>query len=107
MRRLLAVFILLLLLVIVSAGFQARRATAPAAPKRYGYRVVNTYPHDPAAFTQGLEFREGTLYAGTGQMGRSSLRKVDLQTGKVIQQIPLQSKYFGEGIPVMNRQSFN
>jgi len=104
MRRLLAVFIWLLLLVIVSAGFQAKRAPAPAAPKRYGYRVVNTYPHDPAAFTQGLEFREGALYEGTGQTGRSSLRKVDLQTGKVIQQIPLQSKYFGEGITVLNRQ---
>jgi glutaminyl-peptide cyclotransferase len=89
---------------MASAGFQAKRAPAPAAPKKYGYRVVNTYPHDPTAFIQGLEFREGALYEGTGQTGRSSLRKVDLRTGKVIQQVPLQPKYFGEGITVLNRQ---
>jgi glutaminyl-peptide cyclotransferase len=104
MRQHLAAFVLLLFIVLASTGFQAKRAPAPAAPKKYGYRVVNTYPHDPTAFTQGLEFREGALYEGTGQTGRSSLRKVDLQTGKVIQQIPLQPKYFGEGITVLNRQ---
>ena len=103
MRRHLAVFILLVFIVMTSAGFQAKRAPA-LAPKKYGYRVVNTYPHDPTAFIQGLEFREGALYEGTGQTGRSSLRKVDLRTGKVIQQIPLQPKYFGEGITVLNRQ---
>jgi glutamine cyclotransferase len=104
MRQHLAVFILLLFIVVASTGFQAKRAPAPVAPKKYGYRVVNTYPHDSTAFTQGLEFREGALYEGTGQTGRSSVRKVDLQTGKVIQQIPLQPKYFGEGITVLNRQ---
>jgi glutamine cyclotransferase len=104
MRQHLAVFLLLLFILVASAGFQAKRAPAPAVAKKYGYRIVNTYPHDPTAFTQGLEFREGALYEGTGQTGRSSLRKVDLQTGKAIQQIPLQPKYFGEGITVLNRQ---
>ena len=83
---------------------QARKGVAPATVPTYGYRVVHTYPHDPRAFTQGLEFREGFLYEGTGLYGRSSVRKVDLETGKPVEQIPIDSKYFGEGITVLNRQ---
>jgi len=85
-------------------GQTSRPATTAAAPKKYGYKIIKTYPHDPAAFTQGLEYREGVLYEGTGRNGSSSLRKVELETGKVIQQIPLDPKYFGEGITVLNRQ---
>ena len=67
----------------------------------YTYEVVNEYPHDPAAFTQGLQFVDGVLYEGTGLRGRSSLRKVDLETGEVLQQIDLDREYFGEGIDVI------
>jgi glutaminyl-peptide cyclotransferase len=70
----------------------------------YGYRVVHVYPHDRAAFTQGLEYRAGFLYEGTGLNGRSSLRKVDLESGKVLQEIRLDAKYFGEGITLLDRR---
>ncbi len=68
----------------------------------YGYRVVNEYPHDPYAFTQGLVYEDGIFYEGTGlTLGRSSLRKVALETGEVLQIHYLGSQYFGEGISVV------
>jgi len=67
---------------------------APAA----GYTVRHVYPHDPRAFTQGIEYRDGAFYEGTGLNGQSTLRRVELTTGKVLQQVPLAPEYFGEGI---------
>lgn len=64
----------------------------------YRARVVNAFPHDPGAYTQGLIYRDGFLYEGTGLYGASSLRKVVLETGQVLQQIDLPEAYFGEGI---------
>jgi glutamine cyclotransferase len=72
----------------------------PEAPPVYTYRVLNTYPHDPNAFTQGLVFEDGQLYEGTGRWGESSLRWVDLETGRVLQVHELSKDYFGEGIEV-------
>ena len=72
-------------------------ASDGATPIR-SYRVVNTYPHDVGAFTQGLVFDEGVLYEGTGLYGQSSLRRVDLATGDVLLHHGLASRYFGEGI---------
>jgi glutamine cyclotransferase len=72
----------------------------------YSYRIANTYPHDPAAFTQGLVFEDGFLYEGTGLNGRSSLRKVDLASGKVVQMCNLSSEFFGEGITVYGDRIF-
>ncbi len=69
---------------------------------RYTYRVINTYPHDPGAFTQGLVYLDGVLYEGTGLHGASSLRRVDLETGQVWQQYDLPGEYFGEGIAILN-----
>ena len=66
----------------------------------YLYRVVNTYPHDPKAFTQGLVFENGFLYEGTGIFKRSTLRKVELETGNVVQLYELPDNYFGEGITI-------
>ena len=66
--------------------------------KSCGYQIVNTYPHDGNAFTQGLVYYDGDLYEGTGLNGRSSLRRVELETGKIVQKIDLDDKYFGEGI---------
>jgi glutaminyl-peptide cyclotransferase len=63
-----------------------------------GGLVVRTYPHDPGAFTQGLVFHNGFLYEGTGLNGQSSIRKVELATGKVLQRADLPGAYFGEGI---------
>ena len=76
---------------------------SPRRPQ-YGYRVVKTFPHDRTAFTQGLEYRDGFLYEGTGMAGRSSLRKVELATGRVLQQFDLPQPFFGEGITVLNQQ---
>ena len=75
----------------------AKAQRAQATPV-YGYEVVNVYPHDREAFTQGLLFREGVLYESTGLNGKSSLRKVQLETGKVLQQIPVDSRFFAEGL---------
>src|SRR5262245_37503205 len=75
----------------------AKAQRAQDAPV-YGYEVVNVYPHDPEAFTQGLLVREGVLYESTGLNGKSSLRKVQFETGKVLQQIPIDSRYFAEGL---------
>ena len=62
------------------------------------YRIVHTYPHDAHAFTQGLVFVDGHLYESTGINGQSSLRMVDLESGRVLQQQPVEVKYFGEGL---------
>lgn len=70
------------------------------APQRYRVKVVRSFPHDPGAFTQGLEYRDGFLYEGTGLKGQSTLRKVKLETGAVLQSKALESQYFGEGITV-------
>jgi glutaminyl-peptide cyclotransferase len=64
----------------------------------YTFKVIHVFPHDPAAFTQGFAWRDGFLYEGTGLKGRSSLRKVSLETGKVIKQVDLSPEFFGEGI---------
>jgi glutaminyl-peptide cyclotransferase len=66
----------------------------------YTYQIVRVYPHDPNAFTQGLQYVDGVLYEGTGLNGRSSIRKVKLETGEVLQKRDITSKYFGEGITV-------
>ncbi|MEH6304051.1 glutaminyl-peptide cyclotransferase [Olivibacter sp. CPCC 100613] len=70
-------------------------------PEQYSFSVVNTYPHDAHAYTQGLEYRDGFLYESTGQRGQSTLRKVELKTGKVVKKIDLPSKYFGEGMTIV------
>jgi glutamine cyclotransferase len=83
-------------------------APAPAPPAQtattQSYRVVNVYPHDAEAFTQGLIFRDGFLFESTGQYGRSTLRKVELKTGRVVQQHRLDPVYFGEGLAEWNGQ---
>jgi len=65
-----------------------------------GVKILKTYPHDPHAFTQGLEYFDGFLYESTGETGQSSLRKVDLETGKVMQKADLGPEYFGEGLTI-------
>ncbi|MEJ6005160.1 glutaminyl-peptide cyclotransferase [Paucibacter sp. AS339] len=69
--------------------------------------VVNSYPHDPDAFTQGLLFRDGVLYESTGLNGRSSIRKVALESGKVLQKTDIPQQYFGEGMTVWKDELFS
>src|ERR1700728_3490526 len=73
-------------------------AAASLAFAADGYRVVHTYPHDPQAYTQGLLYEDGYLYESTGLNGRSSLRMVDLETGRVLQRATVQANYFAEGL---------
>ncbi len=84
----------------------ARTTPAPSAPTAYDYEVVAAYPHDPAAFTQGLAYDGGYLYEGTGLVGKSSIRRVDLATGSVLQSLDLPPPYFGEGITIMRDRLF-
>ncbi|SEL50377.1 glutaminyl-peptide cyclotransferase [Parapedobacter koreensis] len=76
----------------------------PPPPKHYSFKVINEYPHDPKAYTQGLEFDENnalyesTGYESSGQNGKSSLRKVNYQNGEILQRIDLDERYFGEGL---------
>jgi glutaminyl-peptide cyclotransferase len=93
-------YALVLAVSLLSAAPPTRTTQTPV----YGYRVVHVYPHDPNAFTQGLEYRGGFLYEGTGLTGRSTLRKVELQSGKVLQEIHIGSQYFGEGITVLGQR---
>ena len=66
----------------------------------HSIRVVNVYPHDPAAFTQGLAFHKGYIYEGTGISGQSSIRKVEVKTGRVLKSQGLPAEHFGEGITI-------
>lgn len=76
------------------------------APELYTYRVINTYPHDPNAYTQGLEFHNDTLYESTGQYGSSSLRKTNFETGEVLKKTDLDDRYFGEGLSILNNKIY-
>ena len=80
-------------------GFAPHGSQAANLPL-YGYQIVSVYPHDPKAFTQGLQYLDGALYEGTGQVGQSSIRKVELETGKVLQRRDVPAPHFGEGITV-------
>jgi len=73
---------------------------APTMAKSCRCEIINVFPHDSGAFTQGLVFFNGELYEGTGLNGSSSIRRVELTTGKVLQRYDLPSKYFGEGITI-------
>ena len=88
-----------------TSGGDTSHVTAPVAINRevspvYTYRVINTYSHDPNAFTQGLVFDDGFLFEGTGLRGRGTLRCVALITGEVLQLRKLPPQFFGEGITV-------
>jgi glutamine cyclotransferase len=80
---------------------QSARPAGAKRPREYTFKVVHVFPHDPEAFTQGLVYHDGLLYEGTGLNGRSSLRKVRLETGEVVQRVDLPNDYFGEGIAVV------
>ncbi|MEO7066149.1 MAG: glutaminyl-peptide cyclotransferase [Rhodanobacter sp.] len=87
MRGLVVTFILLLVTTACQAAIPV-----------YGYKIVHTYPHSTSAYTEGLFYKNGFLYESTGQKGNSSIRKVQLESGKVVQQQSVPAQYFGEGI---------
>jgi len=81
-------------------------ATPKGATPRYTYEVVKVFPHDSSAFTQGLLFNEGILYESTGLNGSSSIRRVDLESGKVLALVPLPETFFGEGIAIVDQKLY-
>ncbi|RSZ60826.1 glutaminyl-peptide cyclotransferase [Massilia atriviolacea] len=86
------------LTILAAALLLAGAGAAQAAIPVYGFIVKNSYPHDPDAFTQGLFYSDGVLYESTGLNGKSSVRKTDLKTGKVLMKTDIAADYFAEGI---------
>jgi glutamine cyclotransferase len=83
---------------LVACGNRAsKRRQTPEPPARYDYQIVASYPHDPQAYTQGLMWHDGALIESTGEYGRSTLRRVALETGEVTHKISLDNRSFGEG----------
>ncbi len=79
---------------------------AAKAPEEYTFKVEKVYPHDTTSYTEGLLYRDGYLYESTGVKGQSTLRKVDLATGKAVQSTKLDQKYFGEGSVIVGDKIF-
>jgi len=82
------------------------KITASTPPKSYTYKILEAFPHDSKAFTQGLEFSDDTLYESTGKRKYSSLRKIDYTTGEVLKKATLQDAYFAEGLTVLNHKIY-
>ncbi|MFH1313319.1 MAG: glutaminyl-peptide cyclotransferase [Candidatus Eisenbacteria bacterium] len=92
---------LLVTILVVTVLVCAGPTSADSIPV-FGYDLINTFPHDSKAFTQGLVYHNGFLYEGTGLFSGSSLRKVVLETGEVLFRYNLNSVYFGEGVAILN-----
>lgn len=87
-------------------SIQAAKKTSTASVPEYTYKIVKVFPHDPGAYTQGLVYKDGVFYEGTGLNGRSSLRKVRLESGEVLQRVDLPPEFFGEGIALLGGKIF-
>src|SRR4030095_10540582 len=88
----------LLLLALAACSAVPAADTIPVEPPVYSYRIEAAYPHDSSAFTQGLFYLDGNLYESTGLHGRSTIRKVRIDDGAVLQSTSLPAEVFGEGI---------
>jgi len=99
--RLLLVFLHVLFLLTAFRAFLVGQTSHQPSPQEYTFAIVAAYPHDTSAFTQGLAYRDGFLYEGTGREGQSSLRKIRLETGEIVQQVNLEPDLFGEGITLL------
>ncbi len=88
--------------VAVPSYILLKGRSGDSVPLRYSYEIVRGYPHDEQAFTEGLVFEKGVLYEGTGLYGYSTLRRVELQTGRSLQLCSMPDQFFGEGITVFN-----
>lgn len=86
--------------------FKTFEVLSDVTPEKYGYELVQTYPHNETSFTEGLEIHNGFLYESTGENGKSILYKNNLKTGKKVQSVKLADRYFGEGITIFNNRIF-
>ncbi len=103
MRLLPAIITSLLIYISCTRSFTP---LSPIPDVNYSYRIIQEYPHQQNAFTQGLVFYNGYLYEGTGLYGYSSLRKVEIDNGEVLQMQNLASQYFGEGITIFQNKIY-
>ncbi len=87
--------------LLAACGASDKKPAAARDIPIFSVKVVNVYPHDTEAFTQGLVYEDGSLFEGTGQLGSSSLRRVKLETGEVLQKEELGDQYFGEGVTIV------
>ncbi len=111
-QKKLANLVFLCLFIIVISACSDTKTKSSNAPlqtnsvintvKFINYEIINEYPHDPNAFTEGLEYYDGYLYESTGEYGTSDIRKVDLISGRVLQSQKLDAAYFGEGLTILN-----
>ena len=86
--------------------FKTFEVLSDVIPEKYGYEVVQTYPHNETSFTEGLEIHDGFIYESTGENGKSFLYKNNLKTGKTVKSVKLADKYFGEGITIFNNKIY-
>jgi glutamine cyclotransferase len=93
--------ILMLVITFNSLACESGKAPAENSPTVYGYQIVHTWPHDRDAFTQGLVFNGGNFLESTGEVGRSTLRRVGPETGAVVQKVDVPPPYFAEGITLL------
>jgi glutamine cyclotransferase len=100
---LIIVIILVGVLAVVLNGGQTGNPPANQAVS-YSYSVIKTYPHDTSAYTEGLVYVNGQLYESTGEYGTSSLRRVDLDSGRVLQLYNLPSEYYAEGLTIIDNK---
>ena len=98
----LLIVVMLVLGASILVFLNGNKPAANSAAIHYTYTLVDMYPHDTNAFTEGLVYSDGFLYESTGLYGSSSLRRVDLTTGNVLQEVALPNQYFGEGITIVN-----
>jgi len=115
MPQLRQTFLFLLAVTLMSCSTELPRpvddpSSRPTTPvdlvRQYKYRVVQTLPHDPAAFTQGLVVHNGHFMESTGQNGQSTIRIVDINSGKVLKRHTLEAMYFGEGMAVIENDAY-
>jgi glutaminyl-peptide cyclotransferase len=103
-NRISTIFLAMLVWGLSFPGDAHHQTAWALEPSIYGYKIVRIYPHDPQAYTQGLVFNNGFLYEGTGLEGKSSLRKVELKTGKILKIHHLPDSWFGEGVTLWKDQ---
>lgn len=113
MARMRLILVLLLSLASLQCNGGTTNTNAPrndspenAVVQNFGYEIVNIWPHDPSAFTQGLVVLDGKILESTGQIGRSSLRNVEIQTGRILKKLDVPPPYFAEGIALLNNKIY-
>ena len=111
MKRYLALFLLIITLLLPACGARAATQNAvspdvstplPTEPPTDSFQILNRWPHDPTAYTEGLLYADGAFFESTGLNGASSVRKVDAETGQVIESLSLDPAYFGEGLTLFS-----